>query len=1111
MADGAEAAAAVLDEVDDEDDAGDDAGDDDAAAPAADEDGGDGDGEDGEDEDGDEGDDDDVDGSEDGSEDGFAAALAAHSKHSKGATKKRPLKAAKGEPKKKKAKADKPTKDGEDDDEGPKKAAGLSKYFDDMAHEDSDDDDGEFDEAQQERNRKLREKQTEEEREFDAELQRQDKRREREGQFQAEDADVGGVVKALEERYQRARTPGDLRRELGGDGEEGGAVGDRGSIIYDAARQAQAPALSDPRLWVVPCKIGSEKEGALALMNKAIAMARKGEPLQISAVLCTGLKGFIYVESRTEPAARAAVQGLRLLRGWSMKMVPVTDMVSVVSTQAKKKKGAGTDGRLRVGDWARISRDKYRGDLARIVAVGEGGTSAVVQLVPRVDASAPAGAKGTVRPAPRLFSAAEVTAAGGEVVLKRFKVSVARDGSAGAARDWSLADASFEFFEGFHYRRGFLYREVTTATMLKREAAVPSLDELQRFVTPPDDAADDDDDDDDDAAKRRKEASAVTEKSLLAQIEDLAKGAGGSTAVSAYSRGDRVQCLEGDLRNLYFIVKFVEEKDGAAVVHCEGDAVSGVVQIEASRLVKAITVGARVAVSDGQYAGQTGVVLEQGNLKGELVAVILTDLGGREIAVLLAHCHETSAVARGLDTLEGFELHDIVQLPLGAVGVVSHVGADDLEVLTARGAAQRVRPAEVSRKLNAESMRNVSLDARDEHVRAGDVVVCDAGDRKGVEATVVRAYRAVLWLQETATAGGLGRPSGGLFCSKARGVRVAGQRALAGGLADSYMGLGRPRMVNEEQFNGAGGDQKGAMARAHSQKDVLVGRAVRICKGNYKGLMGIVANATATHVTIELHTRNRKATLSRDLIKLVEGAAGGEALHVAPRGAAGGGPGEAMTPFLAGATPLPYAGQTPLYGAQTPAAGAMTPAYGAATPGRGTPAHTPAYGGSATPGRETPYRTQGTPAHQGAQTPIHDGSASVWLPQARAAVPETYALRPGAPAAPAGRSDAASAAAGAWCVPGACALLEDGECRVEAVRGGAVDVTLRKTKERRTVPPSALQRLDPSPKDVVRVVDNETTYDAELLSIEDHDGIIKLDNGEYKIIDFAAIAKLATW
>jgi hypothetical protein len=61
----------------------------------------------------------------------------------------------------------------------------------------------------------------------------------------------------------------------------------------------------------------------------------------------------------------------------------------------------------------------------------------------------------------------------------------------------------------------------------------------------------------------------------------------------------------------------------------------------------------------------------------------------------------------------------------------------------------------------------------------------------------------------------------------------------------------------------------------------------------------------------------------------------------------------------------------------------------------------------------------------------------------------------------------------------------------------------------RSLPVSALVRAEPEAGDKVRVVDGGNVYDAELLSIEESDGIIKLDNGEYKIIDFSAIAKLA--
>jgi len=882
----------------------------------------------------------------------------------------------------------------------------------------------------------------------------------------------------------------------------------------------------------------------------------------ICGAMVTGLRGFIYVESRSEPAARAAIKGLRLLRGWSMKMVPMGDMVAVASTDLD---AAGSNGakrkHMRVGDWARVSRDKYRGDLCRIVSLGDSGSSAVIMLVPRVDVSSNSVAEiiGTgrkasrnkVRPPMRLFNASEVVAAGGDVTQRRFRYN---GNAGGASRNWAFSDETFDIFENGSYLGGFLYKEINVATMLQRGNANPTLDELQRFVVDDLEEGSGYSYDDDDSTNAKRATAKKHQCSLLMQIEQLAQGSGGSgqnnaeltKGLAVFARNDKVEAIDGEMQGVVFVVERVESAGG--VVYCKAidePRLQGVlVPMEPRRLIKSIPVGGHVKVGDGKYAGQTGVVLERGELDGDHVAVLLTDCGGREITVRLVHVHESGEISKGLDALEGYELHDLVLLPLGVVGVVAHVATDDLEVLTSRGDLLIVRPAEIARKLNQESARNVSLDSKDEHVRETDHVILDEGHDTGTLATVVRAHRASLWLLKTAS-GAVSAPRGGLLVCKARQVHVAGDRASGNTLADTYMGLGKQRIVNEDQFNDKGADSRGRGRGVRGACDPFVGRTVRICKGNYKGLAGIVTTATSTHVTVELHTRNRSVTQPRDRVKVVTGAAGGEPELAVQRRIAEQAAYNAdlvSTPFLTQATPL-LVGATPQYGAATPRAtpsrGAATPTWGSATPAYGsqTPhygSQTPRHGGSMTPGRGN-----ATPCHGGTMTPSHYGGLDdVWRPRVFASPghnasrsPVHYATSP-SHSNFLGLSDRKSPAVGGsragtpthyppiipaaskndvWCVQGVEANLDDGNvCKVTNVQNNTAVVILKNAQAMtRSLPISALIRAEPEAGNKVRVVDGGNIYDAELLSIEESDGIIKLDNGEYKIIDFSAIAKLA--
>ena len=583
--------------------------------------------------------------------------------------------------------------------------------------------------------------------------------------------------------------------------------------------------------------------------------------------------------------------------------------------------------------------------------------------------------------------------------------------------------------------------------------------------------------------------------------------------------------LEGEMQGLAFVV---ERVSATGIVHCkalEAPHLYGcTIPMEAHCLAKSIPVGAHVKAREGKYAGQTGVILERGVLEGEHVAVILTDCGGREITVRLAHINESSEISRGLDALEGFELHDLILLPLGAIGVIIHVGTDSLKLLMSRGQLRTVRPAEIVRKLNQESARNVSLDSKDEQVRESDYVILNDGDDAGALAAVIRTYRASLWLLK-ASHSATTAPRCGLIVKKARQVHVAGDRASGHSLAETYMGLGRQRVVDEDQFNHISRSRE--TRRGFNGRDPVIGRTVRICKGSYKGLAGIVTSATSTHFTVELHTRSRSVTQPRECVKIVAGTAGGEPeLAVQQRAAEQ----EAYSLDLL---------STPFLTQPTPLLGGATPQYGAATPHHSTPSHssTPAHGFQTPRCGSQPAALIDTSTPGCALTPSHH-LEDVWRPQ-----PDMMSGRsgystsllgmtasPGRSGFTGGKSPATSGsrtstpvdrapplltspADAAWYVKGAEARVDNGQiCKIMHIHKNTATIAFKATPSMtRSLPLSEIRRVDPKAGNKVVVTDGGRTYHAELLSIEGSDGIIKLESGEYKIIDFSAVAKAATF
>ena len=74
-------------------------------------------------------------------------------------------------------------------------------------------------------------------------------------------------------------------------------------------------------------------------MNKCVGLCRQGRPLGITAAIAAQSKGKIYVESYSEPAVVEAIQSIRGLLQYSMRLVPIQDMTTVMTVVQKKKPG----------------------------------------------------------------------------------------------------------------------------------------------------------------------------------------------------------------------------------------------------------------------------------------------------------------------------------------------------------------------------------------------------------------------------------------------------------------------------------------------------------------------------------------------------------------------------------------------------------------------------------------------------------------------------------------------------------------------------------------------------------------------------------------------------
>ncbi len=657
--------------------------------------------------------------------------------------------------------------------------------------------------------------------------------------------------------------------------------GEGGEEMSDEiTQQTLLPGVKDPNLWMVKCVLGTEKETCLHIMKKVIAYQNTEEPLQIRSVVCPEhVKGLIYIEAFKQTHVKQVIEGITNLRlgQYNQQMVPIKEMTDVLRV-VKEQVG------LKPKQWVRLKRGLFKDDLAQVDYVDMAQNQVHLKLLPRIDYSRPRGALRTnasedknkklkKKPPCKLFDPEKVRSIGGEI----------------------SNDGDFLMFEGNRYsRKGYLYKNFVMNAILA-EGVKPTLAELERFEEAPEGIA--------------IEISA-TEK------DDMAH---------AFSTGDRVEVIEGELLNLQGTVLAV---DGTKITMkpTHKDLVDNL-EFQASELKKYFCQGDHVRVIGGKHEGDTGLIVRV----LDNMIVLFSDLTLHELRVLPRDLQLCTDMATGVDSLGQYQFGDMVQLDAQTVGVIVQIQRESFQVLNMLGKVVSVKPAALQKK--RENKNAVALDSEQNGIQKKDIVKVIDGPHSGRQGEIRHLFRNFAFLHSR-----MMLDNGGIFVCKCRHLVLAGGSRASPGAGGGRAGAGgmpgfmSPRIaspMHPSQGGGGGGRGRGGMmGRGRGRGMVgrdrdLIGQTIKITQGPYKSHIGIVKDATETTARVELHSKCQTIMVDRSRIAIVGGPAKGSiSTYTRTPNYSGTG-----TPMY-GATP---GGRTPMYGSQTPMygdAGNRTPHYG---------------------------------------------------------------------------------------------------------------------------------------------------------------------------------------
>ncbi|KAM7253344.1 hypothetical protein ACFE04_025962 [Oxalis oulophora] len=621
-----------------------------------------------------------------------------------------------------------------------------------------------------------------------------------------EQEDYDDLERRIQERYARSN-----RAEREDYEDEGGTEVDQQSLL---------PSVKDPKLWMVKCAIGREREAATCLMQKFID---SGSQLQIrSAVALDHLKNYIYVEAQKEAHVREACKGLRVIFAQKILLVPIEEMTDVLSVESKSVD-------LTRDTWVRMKLGIYKNDLAQVVNVDSVRQKVTVKLIPRVDLQEGRDVpkKKQFVPPPRYMNIDEA---------RDLHIRVER------RRDQSTGDY-FESIAGMLFKDGFLYKAVSLKS-LSVQNINPTFDELEKFQQPGENGIGD---------------NTGTLSTLFANRKK-----------THFHKGDAVIVIKGDLKNLKGFVEKVEED--SVHIRPQQKELPKSLAVNAKDLCKYFEPGNHVKIVSGTQQGATGMVLKVDNL----VLIILSDTTKEYVSDNISNIHvfaddvvKSSEVTSGVTKIGDYELRDLVLLN-NSFGVITRVENEAFQVLM--GLSDRPEVALVKlREIKCKIERKSDVQDRDNNrISVKDVVKILEGPCKGKQGPVEHIYKGVLFVYDRHHL-----EHAGFICAKANYCMVVGgSRACGDKNGDSYTRFGGfkapsyiPQSPNRfprggPQFNSGGRHNRGGRVGC----DALLGTTIKIMQGPYKSYRGRVIEIKNNSVRIELESQMKVVTVDRNSI-----------------------------------------------------------------------------------------------------------------------------------------------------------------------------------------------------------------------------------------------------
>ncbi|KAG9286769.1 hypothetical protein G9A89_012319 [Geosiphon pyriformis] len=379
-------------------------------------------------------------------------------------------------------------------------------------------------------------------------------------------------------------------------------------------------------------------------------------------------------------------------------------------------------------------------------------------------------------------------------------------------------------------KRGYIMREIKLTNLIIENVS-PTMDEITQFTA--------------------------------AGIDDSREVAGEPTLPSVALRtdfqpGDEVELISGGAHGMIEVI----EKDTITFKNSRG---TGRITVPPSNLRKKFSVGDQVKVLNGKHKNEEGMIVSI----SESTVTILCNNTYNEVKVFSKDLKKVSEMAKGITTSSAeYELHDLVKLDAGTVGVIINVEPGQYRVLDQNETIKTADFEQIIHKIETRKM--IVTDMKGSQLKEGDIVQELDGDlRQGKLLHLHRFFAFVACRSNT--------ENGGVFVTRWKSlVNKNAKSALPAldRLNPEVLNTMNPNFLQQStpQFRQWGNRGRGRSGRGsyggRGRRDDLVDKTVTIVKGPYKGYIGIVKETTDSVARVELHTNCKIVNVEKTKLEL---------------------------------------------------------------------------------------------------------------------------------------------------------------------------------------------------------------------------------------------------